>query len=319
MPAGRFLISLDFELFWGMRDKASIASYGPNILGVREAIPAMLALFRRYQVRATWAAVGLLLFGSRRELLRYLPERRPNYVQPKLSPYHDLEQIGEDERSDPYHYGLSLARQILDCEGMELGSHTFSHYYCLERGQTAGDFRADLEASVAAAARLGVRPVSLVFPRNQCRLDYLQVCSNLGFTSYRGNPPAWMYREASERGQQGKLRRAAQLVDTYLDLAGDMAFELADSSVIRNLPASRFLSPYRPARRRMEPLRLRRIRNAMTRAAKSGRCFHLWWHPHNFGGHLSENLAILGEILRHYVSLRESYGMESLTMQEASV
>jgi len=52
MP-GSFLISLDFELFWGMRDKTSIRSYGPNILGVRAAIPAMLELFRRYQVRAT--------------------------------------------------------------------------------------------------------------------------------------------------------------------------------------------------------------------------------------------------------------------------
>ncbi len=301
-----------------MRGAASIASYGPNILGVREAIPAMLALFRRYQVHATWAAVGLLLFDSRRELFRYLPERRPNYEQPELSPYRDLEQIGEDERSDPYHYGLSLARRILDCEGMELGSHTFSHYYCLERGQTAADFRADLEASAAAAERLGVRPVSLVFPQNQCRLDYLEICSQLGFTSFRGNPARWMYREASERGQQGKLRRAAQLVDTYFDLAGDMAFDLPDSSAIRNLPASRFLSPFRPARRRLEPLRLRRIRNAMTGAAKSGRCFHLWWHPHNFGLHLIESFAALGEILRHYAGLRERYGMESLTMREAA-
>ena len=43
--AGAFVISLDFELFWGVRDSKSLADYGANILGVRQAIPAMLELF----------------------------------------------------------------------------------------------------------------------------------------------------------------------------------------------------------------------------------------------------------------------------------
>ena len=302
-----------------MRDKRSLASYRANVLGVRAAVPAMLSLFRRHQVRATWAAVGMLLFDSRRELHRYLPERRPAYARPELSPYPYLDQIGEDERSDPYHYGLSLAHQILECPGMELASHTFSHYYCLEPGQTGEDFRADLEASVAAASRLGVRPVSLVFPRNQYRPDYLNACTDLGFTSFRGNPRSWMYREATDRQQQSKLRRAGQLLDTYLDLSGDLGFVSSKSTGLRDLPASRFLSPYRPGRKRLEPLRLRRIRNAMSGAARSGKSFHLWWHPHNFGVHLEESLALLAEILKHYDILRDRYGMESLTMREAAV
>lgn len=32
---GAFVISLDFELMWGVRDKRTIADYGRNILGVR--------------------------------------------------------------------------------------------------------------------------------------------------------------------------------------------------------------------------------------------------------------------------------------------
>jgi hypothetical protein len=31
---GALVISLDFELLWGVRDKRTIADYGPNILGV---------------------------------------------------------------------------------------------------------------------------------------------------------------------------------------------------------------------------------------------------------------------------------------------
>jgi peptidoglycan/xylan/chitin deacetylase (PgdA/CDA1 family) len=319
VPAGCFLVSLDFELFWGMRDKTSIESYRANLLGVREAIPSMLALFRRYQVRATWAAVGLLLFDSRRELLRYLPERRPAYSRRELNPYLHLAQIGDNERSDPYHYGLSLAQRILEQEGMELASHTFSHYYCLEAGQTQEDFRADLEAAVAASSRLGVRPVSLVFPRNQCRADYLATCAELGFTSFRGNPPHWMYRAATDGEQRSKLRRLGQLLDAYFNLSGDLAFAPSPLRGLWNLPASRFLSPYRPERKRLEWLRLRRICEAMTAAAQSGRCFHLWWHPHNFGVHLTENLNMLAEILKHYLVLRDRYGMESRTLREAAL
>lgn len=43
---GTFVISLDFELMWGVRDVQTKAGYGPNILGVRQAIPAMPAVCR---------------------------------------------------------------------------------------------------------------------------------------------------------------------------------------------------------------------------------------------------------------------------------
>jgi len=39
---GAFVISLDFELLWGVRDKRTIADYGANIRGVRDAVPALL-------------------------------------------------------------------------------------------------------------------------------------------------------------------------------------------------------------------------------------------------------------------------------------
>ena len=44
MP-GQLIISLDFELLWGVRDHADRASYGGNIIGAREAIPHILELF----------------------------------------------------------------------------------------------------------------------------------------------------------------------------------------------------------------------------------------------------------------------------------
>jgi peptidoglycan/xylan/chitin deacetylase (PgdA/CDA1 family) len=316
MAAGSFVISLDFELFWGMCDHSSLKAYGANILGGRAAIPILLKLFREYEVRATWAAVGLLLFGSKKELRGFVPEWKPSYARAGLSPYAHLEQIGEDERSDPYHYGLSLARQIVATEGMELASHTFSHYYCLEAGQTPEQFKADMEASAAAVRRLGVSPRSVIFPRNQYGPEHLKVCSELGFLAYRGTQRSWMYRTVSREAEMAIPRRAAQLADLYFNLSGHNGFVPATSPGMVNLPASRLLRPYDPKRKLLEPLRLHRILDAMSGAARSGASFHLWWHPHNFGANLEENLALLTRILRHHAGLRERYGVRSTTMQD---
>jgi peptidoglycan/xylan/chitin deacetylase (PgdA/CDA1 family) len=319
-PAGGpfFVISLDFELMWGVRDKRTVQSYGENILGVREAVPAMLKLFREYQVKATWATVGLLMFDRRADLLRALPERRPTYRRGELDPYACLAEIGDDEAGDPYHYGLSLVRRIADCEGMEIGSHTFSHYYCLEAGQDRDQFRADMEASVAAVERVAPRPVSLVFPRNQCNRGYLEVCRELGFQVFRGNERAWMYREAADAGQS-LLKRGVRLLDHYLPLSGSNGFRPSVEAGLVNCPASRFLRPFSQRFARAEGLRARRIKAAMAQAARAGLGFHLWWHPHNFGRDLPRNLALLEELLRCHAALRDAHGVLPLTMGEVAL
>ena len=44
---GTFIISLDFELNWGVHDVFTLEQYKKNLLGTREAIDRMLELFRR--------------------------------------------------------------------------------------------------------------------------------------------------------------------------------------------------------------------------------------------------------------------------------
>lgn len=312
-----FVISLDFELMWGVRDKRTVASYGENILGVREAVPAMLKLFNKYQVKATWAAVGFLLFSTKKEMLAYMPEKRPTYKDRSLDPYDEsyMNSIGRDEKSDPYHFGLSLARMIAENELMELGSHTFSHYYCLEDGQNKEQFSADLEASMHATRRIATTPVSLIFPRNQTNRNYLQACADAGFLCYRSNEDSWFNRESSG-DEQSLLQRGVRLADTYFNFSGDNAFTQAMEGHLVSIPSSRFLRPYSRRLDCFEQLRLMRIKNSMKAAAKGGKGYHLWWHPHNFGKNLKENLENLEGLLRHYADLREKYGMSSMNMKE---
>ena len=66
---GQFIISLDFELLWGVRDHADRNSYGRNVLGAREAVPQMLELFAHNGIQATWATVGFLFCETRDELI----------------------------------------------------------------------------------------------------------------------------------------------------------------------------------------------------------------------------------------------------------
>lgn len=317
-PRGILVVSLDFELHWGVHDRLDLGEYRENLLGVRRVVPALLDMFMAFGVRATWATVGMLLLENKRELLHALPERRPAYAKQALSAYQLLDQIGEDERDDPFHFAPSLARRIAATPGQEIGTHTFAHYYCLEPGQSLPEFRADLETAVEVTrAKLGVRPRSLVFPRNQVAAPYLDVCRELGIVAYRGNPDAWAYRERGE-DDESSVQRAVRLADAYLPLTGRHSTPLRAEEVPVNVAASRYLRPWTAALRAFERLRIRRIVAELGDAARHGRLFHLWWHPHDFGAHVTENLDVLRQILSCFACLRERYGMESLTMAEAA-
>ncbi|KAA0944382.1 polysaccharide deacetylase family protein [Sporosarcina sp. ANT_H38] len=316
---GTFIISLDFELNWGVHDVFTLEQYEENLLGARIAIPKILDLFNQFNIHATWATVGMLGFKNKKDLLGNLPLLHPSYTNSNFSPYEKLDSIGENEEQDPLHFGLSLIQKIAECPNQELASHTFSHYYCLEEGQTIEEFKADLKASLNNRITNGPPIQSLIFPRNQTNREYLQVCKENGIQSYRGNESSWIYK-ASRFNSEGPLKRLIRLVDCYLNISGYNTYPVngVETEPIVNLPSSRFLRPYSKKLIALESLRLRRIKNSIINAAKNGEVFHLWWHPHNFGKNIEENLQFLTEILHLVDKLRNDYGFESRTMAETS-
>lgn len=318
MKESLFIISLDFELLWGVRDKRTIASYGDNIRGVQQVIPSLLTVFDQYQVRATFATVGFLFCRSKTELLLHTPPVLPEYNEKKYSPYENnyLQSIGESEESDPYHFGSSLVRQVQQNRNHEIASHTFSHFYCLEHASLEA-FEEDLMAAKKIAAVHGIELKSIVFPRNQYSADHLAICKRHGFTSYRGNEGSNVYQPRSNREQNGIIR-ATRLLDAYLNLTGHHTFTVEKNEALLNIPASRFLRPFSKKLRFLDGLRLKRIKDSMTHAAQKKEAFHLWWHPHNFGIHLKENLQFLKEVLKHYQTLHKTHGMQSATMQQVA-
>jgi peptidoglycan/xylan/chitin deacetylase (PgdA/CDA1 family) len=315
---GSFVISLDFELHWGVRDKRSVDAYRENLLGARAAIPRLLESFASHGIHATWATVGMLFAADREELTRFVPTRRPRYRDPGLDPYRGLEALGRDEAEDPFHFAASLVERIAATPGQEVATHTFSHYYCLEEGANSESFRADLDAAIAIAIRRGVSLGSLVFPRNQYDDDALMIAAERGLKAFRGARPDWMYRP-TPGSEQTLLRRAPRLLDAYLPLSrsGRVRPRVTRSGLV-DVPGTRFLRPWSRRLASLEPLRVARVLREMTAAARSGGLCHLWWHPHNFGRDLEENMAVLETVLRHFRELERRYGMVSQTMAEAA-
>ncbi len=318
MNSGKFIISLDLELFWGMRDQRTIEQYGENIKGVHKAIPRLLAVFNKHQVKATFATVGFLFFEDKAELLNNLPKKQPGYLNKNLSPYsRHFDIIGKDAEADPYHFAPHLIRLIHNYPEQEIGTHTFSHYYCLEEGQTKEEFKADIESALKIAVKYGIQVTSLVFPRNQFNDEYLQVCQKLGIICYRGNEDSWLYKARNGK-KESLVRRALRLVDAYINISGHNCYSdtYLKNKIPVNIPSSRFLRPYSKKLKAFDKLRLNRIHSGMTHAAKNNLTYHLWWHPHNFGINQDENFTFLEKILQHYTKLNAQFNFQSYTMTE---
>lgn len=315
--SGCLIISLDFELLWGGLDVWTPDGYGEtNVKNVREAIRRMVLLFEKYNVKATFATVGLLMLNDAHEVRDYLPEKAPSYTKVELNPYGDI--LSRISKADsPLYFAPEIIEFLKNKTNIEIGTHTFGHYYCWEKGQTIQQFDADIEMAFKVAKKNGLRLESIVFPRNQVSKDYLAICAKYGINTYRGNPKKY-FSEPRNR-LQAMYYRLSRLLDTYVNWGGNTLIPYSLINVNEyplNIPASRLLRPYNKSLRFLEPLRLRRVKKEMMYAAMNKELYHIWWHPHNFGAHMDENFMFLENVLKCYSDCCKEYGMRSMTMNE---
>jgi len=314
MKKGTLVISLDFELVWGLFDHINIAdkiTYFDNTLQI---IPRLLALFHDNNIHVTWATVGMLFNENWEEWFANIPIDKPTYENQKLNPY-NYGALHSESGLDRFFFAPQLIRAIQSVEGQELGTHTYSHYYCLEKGQTQAQFDADLQQAVAMAKKFSITLDSLVFPRNQFNESYLAVCEKHQIKTVRTNPSSWYWNVNRPDTLFTKIARTA---DAYLPL-GKKSYSatIINPSAVVEQPASRFLRPQH-SQALLNSSRVQRIKNEIIQAAQNGEVYHLWWHPHNFGIDSEGALIALHEIIEVFRHCQQTYGMESLTMGELS-
>ena len=283
------------------------------------AIPKMLQLFSQYNVHVTWATVGSMFAHSKSEWEKMAPTILPQYKNEKRSLYAWVNKNSMDADYAEAHFVPQIIKRIADTPGQEIGSHTFSHFYCNEVTDTNKSFENDLESVVDIAANLEIKIKSLVFPRNQFNDAYLATCFNAGILVVRSNCAVW-YWTFSKNTIIRAAKKVVRYMNNYCSLFARISYPL--SSIIKNtgkpiqLGRGRYLEPYKPGNNSLRKLRIQHIKNEMELAAKHNECYHLWWHPEEFGEHTQENLNRLQTILEHFSYCKATYKMESWNMGE---
>ncbi|HVG14937.1 MAG TPA: polysaccharide deacetylase family protein [Chitinophagaceae bacterium] len=318
--AGIFTISLDFELHWGVFDKKDRQSRKTCYLNTLQSIPEVLQLFAQYDVHATWAVVGGLMAKDQQEWEEWKPQVQPDYTVEKYSPYKWVHQNSLNNEYQWAHFAPLEIETILKYPGQELGTHTFSHYYCLEQLKGADAFDADLKAAKTAALKYNRQPASLVFPRNQFNPSHLKICYENGIKTVRSNPLNWFWSPIPDKGSN-TLRKIFRTGDAYVPMSiKRMSYPLDVIKVVPGqplqLPASRLFRPWSPRFPFANKLTLRRTLKELHTAARRNECYHLWWHPENFGDYPRENIQNLRILLQHYKQYKDRYGMKSWNMGE---
>jgi peptidoglycan/xylan/chitin deacetylase (PgdA/CDA1 family) len=308
LEKAKLIISLDFELHWGVFD-AYDDRYNDNILGARLAIPKILELFKKYDIHATWAIVGLLFNEDKSDYVKYQPLLLPSYEDKRLNPFNCG--IGEDEAADKLHYAHSIIKLIQEYPNQEIASHSYSHYYCQAKGQTIAEFEEDIKSAVNIAKdKFNINIKSFVFPKNEINQDYLNILNKYSISTYRSNPNHIGFSDKYRNTIIGKIFR---ILDSFICISSYDKTSLVGPHEPKGIIGNRFLRPYK--NKIINIFMLRRIISEMKFSAKHNYNYHLWWHPHNFGMNLEKNLDNLECVLKEFELLRGLYNMESVCMK----
>jgi peptidoglycan/xylan/chitin deacetylase (PgdA/CDA1 family) len=312
MKKGTLVISLDFELVWGLFDHIQIADKVTYFNNTLEAIPQIVSIFEKNSIHATWATVGMLFNENWEEWHSNIPDSIPTYNKVELNPY-EYGKKHQKSGLDQFFFAPDLIKSIQSAKGQEIGTHTYSHYYCLEKGQTKEQFEADINQAKKMAQKFNIELKSLVFPRNQFNKEYLEICAKNEIETVRSNPNFWYWDTTKKETFAVKLARTG---DAYLPLGSKSYLaESLDTRKVLCQPASRFLRPQHSIAL-LNSARLNRIKDEMIQAAKNGEVYHLWWHPHNFGGDVADSIKTLQAIVETFNYCSDTYGMESQTMKQ---
>ena len=185
------VISADFELAWAWRYmRVPLDEALQKARQTRQNIPALLALFDRYEIPVTWATVGhLFLENCTGENERVHPEMpRPAYFENEFWRFQQGDWYDHDPATSlarsPEWYAPDLIRDILAAKVKhEIACHTFSHIDCSDEHCPPELMDAELAECQRLAQAWGIDLKSFVFPANLGG-NYASLKKD-GFTNYR--------------------------------------------------------------------------------------------------------------------------------------
>lgn len=288
---GVFTISLDTELAWGSFDKGGVRRYGAAYRETPDLVERLCGLFERYDVPATWAFVAHLF----EECADHdaAPSERATWLA-------DAPCSTGVERS--LWYAPELLSTVRGCATpQEVGLHGYSHLVFDQHTRQAA--RAELDDALAVARANGLEPSAFVFPRNGSA--HLDLLADRGFAVVRGRDARWY-----ERARLGAARKPLRLLDEAARLSPPVVTPVEREGIVV-VPGSQIFRPDRgPWGLTPAATPVVRARKGLDRAAKTGRVFHLWFHPFNMASDPDHHLGLFEQILSYADELRETGRLE---------
>ena len=266
MTAAKLTISIDLELAWGVWDHVTPADLRLAETAERPICTALIELFDRHQVPATWAVVAALLHEASADA----------HPGPKAC-----------------WFAPDIIDRLLDNKaGHEIGSHGGRHIYF--DTATADDARADLDFAKSVHHAHGLGFDSLVFPRGAA--GHLDAVAGAGLEAFSATSVGWVESARRLGRHAGKI---ANLLDNLLPIRPQPANTERRGELI-HIPRSMLLMGRNGPRRFVLPAVTRaKLRAGLRRAQETGEIFHLWFHPSNFYFRRDEQLATLDWFLEH--------------------
>jgi peptidoglycan/xylan/chitin deacetylase (PgdA/CDA1 family) len=260
MAAGKLTISIDLELAWGVWDHLTPDALRLTESAERPICAALIELFDRHQVPATWAVVAALLD-------EVSAARRPGPKACWFAP-----DIVEDLVNNKARH--------------EIASHSGRHIYF--DAASAEEARADLEFAKAVHRAHGLAFDSFVFPRGAA--GHFDILASAGLKVCNHADVGWV---ESARRLGLRAGQIANLTDKLLPIRPRPATVERRGELI-HIPKSMLLMGRNGLRRFVLPSVTRaKLRAGLERAHQTGGIFHVWFHPSNFYFRREEQLATL--------------------------
>jgi peptidoglycan/xylan/chitin deacetylase (PgdA/CDA1 family) len=310
---GVFTLSLDLELLWGTVDLHGPERFRRACEVERQVvIDRLLGLLDEHGISATWCILGHLFLS---ECRRSGGVAHPEVVRPRHRwvrgdwLQHDP---CSDESRAPLFYGRSLVEKIRACRTpQEIGSHSFSHAIFSDEGCSREAAASELSATRHAAREIGLELRSFAFPRNG--IGHLDLLPQFGIRSYRGPAPRWYER----REPPPTFHRLARLWAVVAASPPPVVTPEPSGAGLTNVPASMIYLPMHGLRRHIGvSRRVLRAQKGLAAAVRSGRVFHLWFHPTNLADEPEAMFRGLREILATVQRLVREGGLRVATMGE---
>lgn len=290
---GIFTMSFDCEGLWGPSTLTPFLREHLTEDRLRSVYQQLVDLFERYDLKATFAFVGLFTL-TRDEVLQHPHwfETASGQQWPRTQEFLNAVHAGHTSG-----WLSPSSFDIVQCRGRhELGTHGFQHLAIVDQQLTEQDFARELQLAVEAGQLRGHLPRTLIYPRNQVRFEeQLKPHGIVGYRDFIGMRRLPLPVSESVQLKWDALAALAREVDLWAKPhpafnspwstgargAIDGANAASDHPVI--IPPGYFFNWRVGLRSRIPPrVTVARWSQLLHRATQSGGMVHLWAHPHNF-------------------------------------